>query len=135
MNQGRIWCVVHPTVGLPLLLGSVALTSLAVHTAVMTHVTWMGGYWQGAARVRTSDNAGKNPSLASTALSGQPATALSGSAAYVLSIAPVAAAPGTSNASFVVTVAPNPAITQAATATPPAAPVLTRTALNAAATP
>ena len=41
MNQGRIWCVVHPTVGLPLFLASVALTSLAVHTAVMTHTTWM----------------------------------------------------------------------------------------------
>ena len=37
MNQGRIWCVVNPTVGLPLFLGSVALTSLAVHAAVMTH--------------------------------------------------------------------------------------------------
>ncbi len=29
MNQGRIWTVVKPTVGLPLFLGSVAVTSLA----------------------------------------------------------------------------------------------------------
>jgi light-harvesting protein B-800-850 alpha chain len=33
MNQGRIWCVVNPTVGLPLFLGSVATISLLVHTS------------------------------------------------------------------------------------------------------
>ena len=123
MNQGRVWCVVNPTVGLPLLLGSVALTSLAVHTAVMTHTTWMSNYWQGAARVRTSDNGGA--ALASTALVGQPA--------YVLSIAPVAAAPGQSNPAFLVTVAPNPAtLTQAATVpVPDARAKPAQTAMNA----
>ncbi|NEP82323.1 MAG: light-harvesting protein, partial [Okeania sp. SIO3B3] len=30
MNQGRIWCVVNPTVGLPLFLGGVAAISLIV---------------------------------------------------------------------------------------------------------
>ena len=124
MNQGRIWCVVNPTVGLPLLLGSVALTSLAVHTAVMTHTSWMSNYWQGAARVRTSDNGGKSP-LASAAPAGQPA--------YVLSIAPVAGTPGKADASFVVTVAPNPAaVTTASTpaaAAPDGSAKLTRTAL------
>ena len=49
MNQGRIWCVVNPTVGLPLLIGSVAVTSLVVHASVMTHTSWMSNYWQGAA--------------------------------------------------------------------------------------
>ena len=28
MNQGKIWRVVNPTVGVPLFLGAVALTSL-----------------------------------------------------------------------------------------------------------
>ena len=37
MNQGRIWCVVNPTVGLPLFLTAVALTSLAVHYFVLTN--------------------------------------------------------------------------------------------------
>ena len=36
MNQGRIWCVVNPTVGLPLFIGGVAVTSLVVHASVMT---------------------------------------------------------------------------------------------------
>ena len=49
MNQGRIWCVVNPTVGLPLFIGGVAVTSLVVHASVMTHTSWMSNYWQGAA--------------------------------------------------------------------------------------
>jgi light-harvesting protein B-800-850 alpha chain len=47
MNQGRIWTVVKPTVGLPLLLGSVAITALLVHYAVLSHTTWFPAYWQG----------------------------------------------------------------------------------------
>ena len=47
MNQGRIWTVVSPSVGLPLFLGSVAVTSLLVHYAILSHTTWMAGYWQG----------------------------------------------------------------------------------------
>ena len=115
MNQGRIWCVVYPTVGLPLLLGSVALTSLAVHTAVMTHTTWMSNYWQGAARNRVTEKGGA--ALASTALTSQPG--------YVLSIAPVAGAAGQAGTSFVVTVAANPAPAPAAAGAAPA-----KTAMN-----
>jgi light-harvesting protein B-800-850 alpha chain len=61
MNQGRIWCVVKPTVGLPLFLGSVALTSLAVHTAVLTNTTWMSDFFNGGkaatAQLNTSGTA------------------------------------------------------------------------------
>lgn len=49
MNQGRIWTVVKPTVGLPLLLGSVTLIALLVHFAVLSHTTWFSSYWNGAA--------------------------------------------------------------------------------------
>ncbi len=51
MNQGRIWTVVSPSVGLPLLLGSVALTAVVVHLAIVSHTTWFGGYWNGKAKV------------------------------------------------------------------------------------
>lgn len=54
MNQGRIWCVVNPTVGLPLFLGSVALTSLIVHGEVLSHTTWFSGYWNGKAGVKAA---------------------------------------------------------------------------------
>jgi light-harvesting protein B-800-850 alpha chain len=47
MNQGRIWTVVKPTVGLPLFLGTVLVIALLVHYAVLTHTTWFAAYWQG----------------------------------------------------------------------------------------
>jgi light-harvesting protein B-800-850 alpha chain len=47
MNQGRIWCVVKPTVGLPLFLGGVAVISLLVHTAVLMNTTWFSAFWGG----------------------------------------------------------------------------------------
>jgi len=49
MNQGRIWCVVNPTVGLPLFIGGVLTTSFIVHASVMTHTTWLTKYFEGAA--------------------------------------------------------------------------------------
>jgi light-harvesting protein B-800-850 alpha chain len=47
MNQGRIWCVVSPTVGLPLLLGAVAIIAFTVHFAILNNTTWFAAYWQG----------------------------------------------------------------------------------------
>jgi light-harvesting protein B-800-850 alpha chain len=35
MNNAKMWLVVNPTVGIPLFLGGVAVTSLAVHVAVI----------------------------------------------------------------------------------------------------
>lgn len=52
MNQAGIWLVVKPTVGLPLLLGSVAVTSLIVHYAVLSHSTWYPAYLQGNQHVK-----------------------------------------------------------------------------------
>ena len=47
MNQKEIWCVVNPSVGLPLFLGAVAVTSLIVHGSILTSTDWMAAYWQG----------------------------------------------------------------------------------------
>lgn len=54
MIYGKIWCVVKPTVGLPLFLAGVALTSLTVHFAVLNNTTWFKGYWEGPAKVQTA---------------------------------------------------------------------------------
>lgn len=54
MNQGRIWCVVNPTVGLPLFIGGVAVTSLVVHASVMTHTNWVSNFWNGGAPATAS---------------------------------------------------------------------------------
>ncbi len=48
MNQGRIWCVVNPTVGLPLFLGAVATISLIVHYSVLSSTDWMAKFFQGS---------------------------------------------------------------------------------------
>jgi light-harvesting protein B-800-850 alpha chain len=49
MNQGRIWCVVNPTVGLPLFLGTVLLISLLIHFTVFAATDWWAAFMQGVA--------------------------------------------------------------------------------------
>ena len=51
MNQGKIWLVVKPTVGLPLFLGGVTVIALAVHAAVLTNTNWYPAYYSGKAAV------------------------------------------------------------------------------------
>jgi light-harvesting protein B-800-850 alpha chain len=51
MNQGRIWTVVNPTVGLPLLLGSVTVIAILVHLALISNTSWFPKYWNGASAV------------------------------------------------------------------------------------
>ncbi len=99
MNQGRIWCVVSPTVGLPLFLGSVAITSLVVHACVMTHTDWMSSYWEGGKKT--------------VSMNVDPAAATKSNAAFTMTVAPQGAT-ATAPASFVITVTPNEAATQTA---------------------
>jgi light-harvesting protein B-800-850 alpha chain len=49
MIYGKIWTVVNPSVGIPLFLGAVAVTSFAVHVALVNNTTWIKGYHNGAA--------------------------------------------------------------------------------------
>ena len=115
MNQGRIWCVVHPTVGLPLLLGSVGITSLIVHASIMTHTTWMSTYWMGKyARI------------------GAPPSASLDGPALSMKVVPNPSGGAGSPVSFVVTLSPAPA-TATTTATRTAA--VTRTEALASTAP
>jgi light-harvesting protein B-800-850 alpha chain len=66
MNQGRIWCVVHPTVGLPLFLGSVALMSFTVHFAVLNNTTWVKDFFQGVPMKHASLEQAADPVAAVT---------------------------------------------------------------------
>ncbi len=47
MNNGKLWCVVSPTVGIPAFLGGVAVVSLTVHFAVLNNTTWFAAFWGG----------------------------------------------------------------------------------------
>ncbi len=47
MIYGKMWTVVKPTVGVPLLIGAVAVGSFAVHLALATHTTWVSAFLNG----------------------------------------------------------------------------------------
>lgn len=49
MNNSKIWLVVNPTVGIPLLLSAVAISSFAVHLALVSNTDWIEQYHQGGA--------------------------------------------------------------------------------------
>jgi light-harvesting protein B-800-850 alpha chain len=100
MNQGRIWTVVNPTVGLPLFLGSVAVTSLIVHFSVLSNTTWFGAYWNGHAKAKVASVEAAPQSAA--------VDASNGAAGVTISVAPVAANSTTGATSFVITLAPKP---------------------------
>ena len=55
MIYGKIWCVVRPSVGVPLMLGTVAVSSFAIHYALLTHTTWMKKYYNGSAVAATAE--------------------------------------------------------------------------------
>ncbi len=82
MNNGRIWCVVKPSVGLPLFLGSVAVIAITVHAAVLTNTTWFADYWQGgkkAAPTAQLDTKGAAPVVLRTE---------DGKAAFAINVVP-----------------------------------------------
>lgn len=51
MIYGKLWCVVKPSTGIPLLLGAVAVSSFLVHYALLTHTSWLVKYYNGSAAV------------------------------------------------------------------------------------
>ncbi len=50
MNEGKIWTVVKPSVGVPLFLGTIVLMVFTVHFAILNNTTWFAAYWQGGAK-------------------------------------------------------------------------------------
>jgi len=47
MNNAKMWLVVKPTVGIPLFLTGVAVSSFAVHVAVLGKTNWYSNYLVG----------------------------------------------------------------------------------------
>lgn len=56
MIYGKLWLVVKPSVGIPLLLGAVAVSSFLVHFALLTHTTWLKQYYNGPVKVAMADS-------------------------------------------------------------------------------
>ena len=60
MIYGKIWLVVKPTVGIPLFLGAVAVSSFLVHYMLLTHTSWLPAYYEGNAKKTASIEAPVN---------------------------------------------------------------------------
>jgi light-harvesting protein B-800-850 alpha chain len=45
MIYGKIWCVVKPSVGIPLFLSAVAISSFLVHLMLITHAEWLRDFY------------------------------------------------------------------------------------------
>lgn len=49
MIYGKMWCVVKPSVGIPIIIGAVAVASFSVHLALTINTTWVKKYLNGSA--------------------------------------------------------------------------------------
>jgi light-harvesting protein B-800-850 alpha chain len=49
MIYGKIWCVVKPSVGIPLFIAAVAVASFSVHLAIVSNTTWVKKFLNGSA--------------------------------------------------------------------------------------
>ncbi len=83
MNQGKIWLVVKPTVGLPLFLGGVTVIALSVHAAILTHTDWYPGYYNGGHKAKAA-------AAAAAATQVEPTTAVASAAPATIDTAAAA---------------------------------------------
>ena len=47
MIYGKMWCVVKPSVGIPVFIAAVAISSFCVHLALTMNTTWVKDYLNG----------------------------------------------------------------------------------------
>ncbi len=64
MIYGKIWCVVKPSVGVPIIIGAAAVASFAVHVALTVNTTWVKTYLNGSAARVTAEATHTAPPLA-----------------------------------------------------------------------
>ena len=50
MIYGKMWCVVKPSVGVPIFLAAVAVASFSVHLALTMNTTWVKDFLNGSAK-------------------------------------------------------------------------------------
>ena len=67
MIYGKMWCVVKPSVGIPLILGACAVGSFAVHTMILNNTTWVKAFLNGNADKVASASASAAASAAPAA--------------------------------------------------------------------
>jgi light-harvesting protein B-800-850 alpha chain len=55
MIYGKMWLHVKPSVGIPLFLGAVAVSSFAVHVALVTNTTWVKRFLNGPTTAKAAE--------------------------------------------------------------------------------
>ena len=67
MIYGKMWCVVKPSVGIPIIIGAVAVASFSVHLALTLNTTWVKKYLNGSA-AQVSSIQSESPQVAALSL-------------------------------------------------------------------
>ena len=67
MIYGKMWCVVKPSVGIPIIIGAVAVASFSVHLALTLNTTWVKRYLNGSA-AQVSSIQSESPQVAALSL-------------------------------------------------------------------
>ena len=67
MIYGKMWCVVKPSVGIPIVIGAVAVASFSVHLALTLNTTWVKKFLNGSA-AQVSSIQSESPQVAALSL-------------------------------------------------------------------
>ena len=67
MIYGKMWCVVKPLVGIPIVIGAVAVASFSVHLALTLNTTWVKKFLNGSA-AQVSSIQSESPQVAALSL-------------------------------------------------------------------
>ncbi|MEY4207250.1 MAG: Light-harvesting protein alpha chain [Pseudomonadota bacterium] len=67
MIYGKMWCVVKPSVGIPIIIGAVAVASFSVHLALTLNTTWVKKFLNGSA-AQVSSIQSESPQVAALSL-------------------------------------------------------------------
>ncbi|WP_291929450.1 light-harvesting protein [Limnohabitans sp.] len=51
MIYSKMWCVVKPSVGIPVFIAAVAIASFSVHLALTINTSWVKNFLNGGAKV------------------------------------------------------------------------------------
>jgi light-harvesting protein B-800-850 alpha chain len=64
MIYGKMWCVVKPSVGIPIFIAAVAVASFSVHLALTMNTTWVKNFLNGGQKVVATAAADAAPAAA-----------------------------------------------------------------------
>jgi light-harvesting protein B-800-850 alpha chain len=57
MIYGKMWCVVKPSVGIPVFIAAVAIASFSVHLALTLNTNWVKNFLNGGSKTAVTATA------------------------------------------------------------------------------